>query len=137
LLDQAEFVQQGDNQVAENIARTLSLSWESELTVDYKKAVVAYANVALNQTIERTNQRGYVAELTNHGNLAYPTLVANGGVSAKPHGLPLRLGMEGSFVTARRGSRTNVLQRRAVRISAVFRCWRQPADFGSFATCQS
>lgn len=109
LLDQADFVQQGDNQVAENIARTLSLSWESELSIDYKKAVVAYANVAFNQTIERTNQRGYVAELTNYGNLAYPTLVANGGVSAKPRGLPLRLGIEGSYVTARRASRTNIL----------------------------
>jgi iron complex outermembrane receptor protein len=109
LMDQAEFAQQGDNQVAGNIARTLSLSWESEMHVDYKKLVVAYANVAFNQTVEHTDQRGYVADLTNHANLAYPVAVANAGVSARIARLPLRLGIEGSYVTARRASRTNIL----------------------------
>jgi iron complex outermembrane receptor protein len=109
LLDQAEFAQQGDNQVAGNIGKTLSLSWESELRLDYKKLVVGYANVALNKTTESTNQRGYVADLTNYGNLAYPMLVVNAGLSAKRSRTPLRVGLEGSYVTARRASRTNIL----------------------------
>ena len=79
------------------------------MRLDYKKMVVGYANVALNKTTESTNQRGYVADLTNYGNLAYPMLVANAGISAKRSRWPLRLGLEGSYVTARRASRTNIL----------------------------
>jgi iron complex outermembrane receptor protein len=109
LLDQAEFAQQGDNQVAGNIGKTLSLSWESELHLDYKKLLMGYANVAVNKTVESTNQRGYVADLTNYGNLAYPVVIANAGISGKPLRGPMRLGFEGSYVTARRASRTNIL----------------------------
>ena len=109
LLDQAEFAQQGDNQVAGNIGKTLSLSWESELRLDYKKLLMGYANVAVNKTVESTNQRGYVADLTNYGNLAYPVVIANAGISGKPLRGPIRLGFEGSYVTARRASRTNIL----------------------------
>lgn len=109
LMNQAEFTQQGDNQVARNVARTLSLSWETELRVDYKKLVVGYANVAYNRTVRRTDERGYVADLTSYGNLAYPAVIANAGLSAKLAELPLRLGVEGSFVSARRASRTNTL----------------------------
>jgi iron complex outermembrane receptor protein len=109
LLDQAEFTQQGDNQVAVNIGQTWSLSWESELHIDYKKLVVGYANIAFNKTVESTNRRGYVADLTNYGNLTYPILIANAGISAKLGCLPARLGIESSYVTARRASRTNIL----------------------------
>jgi iron complex outermembrane receptor protein len=109
LLDQAEFAQQGDNQVAGNIGKTTSLSWESELQIDYRKLVMGYANVAVNKTVESTNQQGYVADLTNYGNLAYPVLVANAGISGKRLRGPMRLGLEGSYVTARRASRTNIL----------------------------
>jgi hypothetical protein len=87
----------------------MSLSWESELHIDYRKLVMGYANVAVNKTVESTNQRGYVADLTNYGNLAYPVLVANAGISGKRLRGPMRLGLEGSYVTARRASRTNIL----------------------------
>lgn len=110
LLDQAEFTQQGDNQVAHNLARTLSLSWETVLQINYQKLVAAYVNTAFNHTIRHTDDRGYVAALTNYGNLAYPAFIANAGISARLAQIPLRLGVEGSLVSARRASSSDILE---------------------------
>jgi outer membrane receptor for ferrienterochelin and colicins len=108
--DQAEFAHVGLNQVAQNISSVRSLSWETELKLDYRRIISGYANVSLNRTWRRLDQPGYVASLTNYPNIAYPAAVANAGASALVPRLPLRVSLEGSFVTARPSSQTNTLE---------------------------
>jgi iron complex outermembrane receptor protein len=109
LLDQAAFAQRGINQVALNISRVGSLSWESEARFDYRHKVAAYANVALNHTVVSLQDPGYEATLSNYSNAAYPTLIANGGLSGELPRLPLRASTELSYVAARRSSAANSL----------------------------
>jgi outer membrane receptor for ferrienterochelin and colicins len=109
--DQAEFVTVGLNQVAQNIARVQSISWESELKVDYRRKVAAYANLSFTRTWQFLGaDPGYVASLTNYSNTAYPAFVAHVGASAMLPGLPLSIGLEGAFVSARPSSPTNTLE---------------------------
>jgi outer membrane receptor for ferrienterochelin and colicins len=108
--DQAEFAHVGLNQVAQNISSVRSVSWETELKLDYRRIVAAYANVSFNRTWRRLDQPGYVAGLTNYANVAYPGVVAHAGASALVPRLPLRVSVEGSYVTARPSSRTNTLE---------------------------
>jgi len=109
LLDQAAFEQQGINQVARNISRVASLSWESEARLDYRKKVSAYANLAINHTVVSMNDAGYVAGLSNYSNAAYPLVVAGGGLSGEIPHLPLRASVEVSYVGIRRSSSANTL----------------------------
>lgn len=109
VLDQAAFAQVGVNQVAQNISRVQSLSWESELRFDYRARIAAYANLSLNRTRRILDEEGYVARLTDYPNVAYPALVARGGVNARLAHLPLTVGVEASYVSARSSSETNTL----------------------------
>lgn len=110
LLDQAEFAQVGVNQVARNVARLASLSWETELKFDWRKRLAVYGNLSVNLTQHRGDRAGYVARLTDYSNAAYPRVVANAGASAVLPRLPLRLSVEGTFVSARESSSTNTLE---------------------------
>jgi outer membrane receptor for ferrienterochelin and colicins len=109
LLDQAAFAQRGINQVALNISRVGSVSWESEARFDYRRKVTAYANVALNHTVQSLRDPSYLATLSNYSNPAYPKLVANGGLSGDLPRLPLRASAELSYISARRSSTANSL----------------------------
>lgn len=109
LLDQAAFAQRGINQVALNISRVGSVSWESEARFDYRRKIAAYANIALNHTVQSMRDPSYLATLSNYSNPAYPKLVANGGLSGELPRLPLRASAEFSYVSARRSSTANSL----------------------------
>jgi iron complex outermembrane receptor protein len=109
LVDQAAFVQRGINQMALNISRVGSLSWESEARFDYRRRIAAYANLSVNHTVTSMSDPGYVATLSNYSNAAYPVLVANGGVNSDVPFLPLRVGSELSFVSSRQSSTSNAL----------------------------
>lgn len=109
LLDQATFAQRGINQVALNLSRVESLSWESEARFDYRRKIAAYANLAVNHTVVSLSDASYVATLSNYSNAAYPVFVANGGLSAEIPCLPLRASAEVSYVSARRSSSANTL----------------------------
>lgn len=110
LLDQAEFAQVGVNQVAQNVAQVESLSWETELKMDWRKRLAVYGNLSLNRTRHHSDNIGYVAALTAYRNPAYPPVVFNAGASAAIPRLPLRLSLEGSLVSARQSSGTNTLE---------------------------
>jgi outer membrane receptor for ferrienterochelin and colicins len=109
LHDQAEFTRVGLNQVAQNVSRVQSISWESELRLDYLRVIAGYGNVSLNRTWRHLDQSGYAARLGSYGNTAYPELVVHAGINGKLPRLPLRASVEGIFVTARPSSPNNTL----------------------------
>ena len=110
LLDQATFAQRGINEVALNMSRVGTLSWETELRFDYRRQLAAYGNLTVNRTMVRLNEDNYIADLSSYGNAAYPVLVANTGVSAKLPRLPLRASVEVSYTSSRRSSSANTLE---------------------------
>src|SRR5512140_921913 len=76
---------------------------------DYKRRVGGEANLAVNRTVRRLQEEGYVAELTSYRNAGYPTAVGNLGISATPGRLPLRFSAELSYVSSRASSSTNTI----------------------------
>ena len=114
LLDQAAFAQRGINEVALNMSRVGSLSWETELRFDYRRKLAAYGNLTVNRTVVRLSEDNYVADLSSYSNAAYPVVVANAGVSGELPRLPLRASAELSYVSSRRSSSANTLEAGAV-----------------------
>jgi len=110
VLDQAAFSQRGINQVALNISRVGSISWETELRLDYKRKLGAYGNLTINRTTYSQSNDTYVASLASYGNAAYPMVVANAGVSTEIPPLPIRASAELSSVGSRRSSSANALE---------------------------
>jgi outer membrane receptor for ferrienterochelin and colicins len=110
LLDQATFAQRGINQVALNISKVGSISWESELRFDYKRKLAAFGNLVINQTRSSSSEDNYVAYLSNYQNIAYPKVTGNMGVSAEIPRLPLRIGTKVTYVGIRRSSSANTLE---------------------------
>ncbi len=110
LLDQAAFAQRGINEVALNMSRLGALSWETELRLDYRRKLAAYANLTINRTVVRLDEENYAADLSSYANAAYPVVVGNVGASTELPHLPLRLSAELSYVSSRSSSSANTLE---------------------------
>jgi outer membrane receptor for ferrienterochelin and colicins len=109
LSDKTEFVQQGINKVARNVARAATLSWELMAEFKYQSVVKAHLSYEAQRTIRRTGQDGYSAEVVGSAGGIYPTMMFHGGLAAQPTGLPLRGTIQASFIGERRPSDTNIL----------------------------
>ncbi len=110
LIDQAAFAQRGINQVALNISKVASLSWETEARFDYRRQVAAYGNVSVNRTVPALTSPNYVGILANYNNAAYPVIIANLGASAEIPKVRVRASLEASYLSARRSSTANTLE---------------------------
>lgn len=110
ILDKAEFVPQGINQVARNIASVTTYSLESQLDISYKEWIRAYGNVGFNHTQRQTRAVGYQADLVGSDNVVYPVFIGNAGVTLGMPGVPMRAGVESSVVSDRRASDANILE---------------------------
>jgi outer membrane receptor protein involved in Fe transport len=110
LNDMAEFSQEGIGQVARNVSRVRSLSWESEARLDLPEHLSVYGNCTLTSARRVLGQEGYAGWLIGRDNVVFPGALANLGVlGVIPH-VRLRAGLEASFASARRASETNILQ---------------------------
>jgi outer membrane receptor for ferrienterochelin and colicins len=107
LQNKAEFVPEGINQTAANVASQRSLSWETRADISHYNDYTAYAAFDLVHSTRDSGQEGYVANLVGTENVAYPSWIARGGlmfaVPSAPR-VPLQLGGEGMFVGPRRSA---------------------------------
>ncbi len=109
LANKTEFVQQGISQVARNIARAETLSWETLAELRYRDLVRAHLSFEAQRTVRDTGQEGYSGSLVGSAGGIYPTFMIHAGVVTQPSWLPLRASLQGSLVGARRASDTNIL----------------------------
>jgi outer membrane receptor for ferrienterochelin and colicins len=109
LTDKTEFVQEGINQVARNVARAATLSWETTAELKYKRLVRTHVSVEVQRTVRRTGQEGYTAAVVGTAGDIYPRAVLQAGVAAQPTNSPVRAAVQASYVGARRASDTNSL----------------------------
>ena len=107
--DKTEFVQQGINKVARNVARAATLSWESLIEFKFRDWFRSYASLELQRTEQRTGQEGYAAQIIGTAGSIYPRMMIHGGVVTQPAGLPLRAAVLASYIGSRRASGNNIL----------------------------
>jgi outer membrane receptor for ferrienterochelin and colicins len=114
VIDKASFTTVGVNSVARNLAQLDVLSWETELRVDWEEQLWGYANVGLVAGWQSLEASGYVAQLLGDGLEVYPTAIVNAGLGYQFVDFPLRITVEGRFLSDRRASDSNVIENGSV-----------------------
>jgi outer membrane receptor for ferrienterochelin and colicins len=109
LTDKAEFVQQGINKVARNVARATTLTWESLTELKYASLARLQLSFELQRTTRRTGQEGFTGEVVGTAGDIYPRAMLHAGLVVQPPRFPLRVALQASYVGTRRASDTNVL----------------------------
>jgi outer membrane receptor for ferrienterochelin and colicins len=107
--DKTEFVQQGIDQVARNVARAATVSWETMLEYRYKGLVRSQLSLELQRTRRNTGQVGYTGAVLGERGGIYPNAMLHGGLVVQPPRLPVRGTAQASYVGPRRPSDTNIL----------------------------
>jgi iron complex outermembrane receptor protein len=107
LRNQTEFVQQEVTQVARNVARASTLSWESMAEVKYQ-LLRAHLSFETQHTVRRTGEVGYSADVIGSAGEIYPQAMLHAGLVAQVPHLPLRTAVQASYIGVRRPSDTNV-----------------------------
>jgi outer membrane receptor for ferrienterochelin and colicins len=107
--DKTEFIQQGINKEARNVARTSSLSWENELEVKVREWLNVRISFELQRTALRTGQDGYAGQITGNEGSIYPRAMVHGGLVGQLGRLPARLAIMASYIGIRRASENNIL----------------------------
>jgi outer membrane receptor for ferrienterochelin and colicins len=109
LTDKTEFVQEGINQVARNVARAATVSWETTAELKYKRLLRGHVSFETQRTVRRTGQEGYTGEVVGSAGDIYPRAMVHTGVVAQPTNSPVRAAVQASWVGSRRSSDTNSL----------------------------
>lgn len=112
LYNKAEFVQQGINLVAANIAEVKSLSWETELNIilDQRfQANIGFEKQWSTQTFQHP-ESAYYSYLIGKENLIYPDYIIKSGISTLIPKVPIRLSMRAMLVGSRPASAMNALE---------------------------
>ena len=112
LSDKTEFVQQGINKVARNIARAETFSWESMAELRYRSLVGARLSFEMQRTVRQTGQMGYADWVVGSDGGIYPRAMVHAGVVTQPPGSPVRAMVSASYIGSRRASDTNILLNR-------------------------
>jgi outer membrane receptor for ferrienterochelin and colicins len=107
--DKTEFVQQGTDKVARNLASTNSVSWESRAELRYPDWLNAQVSVELTRAVLHTGQPGYGSQVVGSRAGLYPRVIIHAGVVGQPRRWPLRLALLASYIGQRRASPTNIL----------------------------
>jgi outer membrane receptor for ferrienterochelin and colicins len=109
LRDKTEFIQQGINRVARNVARAATVSWENLVELRHRDWLRMHLSLELQRTVQRTGQEGYVGQVVGDLGGIYPRVMVHGGVATQPSWSPLRAAVQASFIGQRRPSGNNIL----------------------------
>jgi outer membrane receptor for ferrienterochelin and colicins len=107
--DKTEFIQQGINLVARNLARTTTVSWENKAELKYRDWLNGHLSFEVQRTRVDGGQQGYAADLIGNEGSLYPRMMIHAGAAAQLGPLPARLAVLASYIGTRRASGTNIL----------------------------
>jgi outer membrane receptor for ferrienterochelin and colicins len=145
LSNKTEFIQQGINKVARNVARATTLSFENLLELRYPQWLHAHVSVEMQHTTQQTGQDGYVGSVMSAVGSSYPDHMIHSGVVVQPPGFPVRAAVLYSYIGQRWATGNNILLNGGpyqlpaytlldAKISTVgFRWLRDPAQEISFS----
>jgi outer membrane receptor for ferrienterochelin and colicins len=107
--DKTEFIQQGINKVARNVARARTLSWESLVELRYPQWLHAHVSFELQHTSQSFGEAGYLESLLGRRGGGYPAAMVHGGVVVQPPGFPARAALLSSYIGRRWATSNNAL----------------------------
>jgi outer membrane receptor for ferrienterochelin and colicins len=107
--DKTEFIQQGINKVARNVAHATTLSSESLVEVKVQDWLQTHISVEWQRTRQRGGQEGYPAQVVGTAGTIYPRVMVHGGVVVQPPRVRSRAAIQASYIGARRASENNIL----------------------------
>jgi iron complex outermembrane receptor protein len=110
--DKTEFIQAGINKVARNVARTATLSWESQLQLKVRDWLNGHLSIEWQHTVLTTGQEGYARMLIGREGTIYPWAMVHAGLAVQRESWPLRVAVLGSYIGPRRASETNIILHR-------------------------
>jgi iron complex outermembrane receptor protein len=110
--DKTEFIQTGLNRVARNVARTATLSSESEATLMVSEWLNGRLSFEWQHTVLTTGQEGYARQVIGTQGTIYPRVMVHAGLAVQGPRWPLRLAVQSSYIGTRRASETNILLNR-------------------------
>jgi outer membrane receptor for ferrienterochelin and colicins len=109
LSDAASFTQQGEYQIARNVAQTHGISWETRVDAHHSDLVDVYASFEANRTTRVLGQEGYVAQTIGSANVVYPAFLGHLGAHGRVPRTPLEVAVDTTWVGARDPSDTNII----------------------------
>ena len=112
--DKAEFVPQGLNQIAQNIAQQRTLNWETRVDAGYRQLLSGYAAFEWIQSHRDFGQDGYAAQTIGSENVAYPSWIARAGVTLGvrlPPDVPLELATQAVLVGPTPAADASIVER--------------------------
>ena len=109
LTDKTEFIEEGGNKAARNVARAETLSWESQLDLEYPRWLHTHLSLELQRTTQRTQQDDYLGEVLAASGSIYPRVMVHAGLAVQPPHAPLRGSVLASYIGSRRASGNNAL----------------------------
>ncbi len=113
ILNKAEFIPQGINRTAANVAEVHGLSSETAANFKYEDIVNGYVSFEWQRVIRKLGQEGYQANLVGQDNIISPPWIVRAGVSGRLPFLepvPVHLGIQGMVVAKRRASGENIVE---------------------------
>jgi iron complex outermembrane receptor protein len=109
LTDKTEFIQQGINKVARNVARATTLTWENLVELRYPQWLHAHVSLELQHTEQQIGQAGYVSGVMNAVGSSYPEQMIHSGLVVQPPHFPLRAAVLVSYIGQRWATGNNSL----------------------------
>jgi outer membrane receptor for ferrienterochelin and colicins len=109
LRDRTEFIQQGINQVARNVAHGATISWETMLELKYEALLRSYLSFEIQRTSKRTGAEGYQGQVVGTSGGIYPSSMVHAGLVGQSPRLPVRASIQASYIGVRRASDTNIV----------------------------
>jgi outer membrane receptor for ferrienterochelin and colicins len=109
LHDKTEFIQQGINKVARNVARATTVSWESLVETRYPQWLHAHVSLELQHTTQSFGDEGYLGTALGRRGGGYPAAMVHGGVVVQPPRFPARAAVLASFIGRRWATSNNAL----------------------------
>ena len=107
--DKTEFLQQGINKSARNIAHATTLSSESLVEVKPLDWLQTHLSFEWQRTRQRSGQEGFPAQVVGEEGTIYPRVMLHGGLVIQPPRAHLRAAVQASYIGERRASENNIL----------------------------
>src|SRR6185436_287019 len=96
--DKTEFLQQGINKVARNVAHATTLSWESLVEARATEWLQAHLSFEWQRTRQRTGQEGFSAQVVGEEGTIYPKIMLHGGLVVRSARARLRAAVQASYI---------------------------------------
>jgi iron complex outermembrane receptor protein len=107
--DKTEFIQQGINKIARNVAHATTVSWESLVELKPSDWLQGYASFEWQRTRQRSGDEGFPAQVVGTAGTIYPNVMVHAGLAVQPRRLHLRAAVQSSYIGERRASENNIL----------------------------